>query len=213
MVRASPVRFFSLRRCLIRVHTDLEKIHSRVHWNFGEPKLSKFEVMVLISEDRRFFHHYGFDIRSILREVLRLLTFRRHGGASTIDMQFVRTITGYRDRKFSRKIYEILLAWLIQFRLSKVEILRSYLSCAFYGSRLTGAEAAARKVFKQNPEDLNDKEAAMLAAMLVYPRPLSPTVAWQNKVERRANYLVRLYPGMKKRFEKLPGTEFRDRIR
>lgn len=213
MVRVSPIRLPSFRRLLVRIHTDLQRIGSHVRFSFGDTKLSKFEMMVLISEDRRFFRHYGFDLISIIREVVRFLTFRRHGGASTIDMQFVRTVTGYRERKLSRKLYEILLAWLIQFRFSKVEILRAYLSCAFFGSRLIGAEAAARKMFQKDSAMLDENDAAKLAAMLVYPRPLSPSVLWQAKIERRANYIVRIYPRMKKRFEKLPRSEMIDRFR
>ena len=183
-----------------------------MRWDIFPTQLSIVEIMVLISEDRRFFQHRGFDVRSMFRELLRLLTFRRHGGASTIDMQLVRTITGYRERTLRRKLYEIFLAWLIQFRFNKFEILRSYLDRAFYGSHLKGIRAASRKMFAKYPDALSIEEAAEIASMLVYPRPLSPTTAWERKIKRRANYIIRLYPAMKKRFEKLPVPEFRDRF-
>jgi len=127
-------------------------------------------------------------------------------------MQLVRTITGYRKRTLARKLYEILLAWIIQFRYNKFKILRSYLSCAFLGSHTIGMDAAARRSIGKIVQLLSVEETAQLTAMLVYPRPLTPTAIWEQNVKRRANYIVRLYPSMKKRFEKLPIPEFRDRL-
>jgi membrane peptidoglycan carboxypeptidase len=177
-------------------------------WTIYYPQeLSTFEKMVLISEDRRFFRHNGIDIIAILREILRALTFRKHGGASTIDMQFVRTATGYYEYTLRRKTYEMLLAWLIQFKYTKVEILRFYLRRAFFGSHLYGAEKASKVHFGKDLTGLSDKEAAMIAAMLVYPRPRRPTSVWAAKVERRSNYILARYPRLKQCFEKLPSWE------
>jgi monofunctional biosynthetic peptidoglycan transglycosylase len=132
------------------------------------------------------------------------MTFRRHGGASTIDMQFVRTATGYRQKTLRRKIYEIILAVVIQFRYNKIVILRSYLACAFFGSHLKGAHKAAKKMYGVDANELSVDEAAIVAAMLVYPRPLSPTPQWQTKVQRRADYGKRIYIANKQRFDQLP---------
>jgi penicillin-binding protein 1A len=49
------------------------------------------EVLVVLLEDWRYFEHRGIDWRSVLREGLKAISFQKHGGASTIDMQFVRT--------------------------------------------------------------------------------------------------------------------------
>ena len=99
----------SLRRALIRVHTDLLKVHYRVepHLAYFPERLSTFERMVLTLEDRRFFDHSGFDIVAFFRVLWRFATFRPTGGASTIDMQFVRVATGRYERTIKRKIYEI----------------------------------------------------------------------------------------------------------
>jgi membrane peptidoglycan carboxypeptidase len=100
------------------------------------------------------------------------------------------------------------LAWVIQYRYNKYEILRSYLDCAFYGSHIYGRHTAAREIYKKNPwDDLDVEESAKLAAMLVYPRPLTPTAEWTRKLSRRADYAKRLYPGLKQRFHKLPRPE------
>jgi membrane peptidoglycan carboxypeptidase len=205
--RTEPnLRFPSLQRALRRIHLDLFTVNSYVRrWIAYSPcGLTNLEKITILLEDRRFVHHHGFDLKSIVRELTRTFTFRRHGGASTIDMQFVRTCTGYKERTIARKLYEILLAVLIQFRYSKILILRSYLRCAFFGSRLYGADAAARKIFKKSADDLDVSEAAELAAMLVYPRPIVPTDRWNSRVKRRAEYGMRLYVRYKESLDKFP---------
>ena len=121
------------------------------------------------------------------------LRFRKHGGASTIDMQFVRTATGYRAATLKRKLYEMFLAMAIQSRYSKREILRAYLACAFFGSGLIGADMAARKFFGKNAAELQLEEAALISALLACPRPLQPPPAWEAKVERRKRYALQIY--------------------
>jgi membrane carboxypeptidase/penicillin-binding protein len=119
-------------------------------------------------------------------------------------MQFVRTATGFREKTIKRKAYEILLALLIQFRYNKIEIFRSYLDCAFFGSHLFGIKAICHREYQKLPSELSLDEAAEVAAMLVYPRPLFPTPEWRLKIRRRANYGKRLYPRFEKTFNKLP---------
>jgi membrane peptidoglycan carboxypeptidase len=205
--RVTSLQLPSLRRSLLRVHQDLFVIDEKVPYYTPEHPLSLVEIFVLILEDRRFFRHRGVDWRSCVREVVRAILGQRYGGASTIDMQFVRTATGFRERTISRKLHEILLAILIQYRYSKREILRSYLSCAFFGSHLYGIEHACLAVYGKRSDDLTENEAADIAAMLVYPRPLSGSVTWRLNVSRRANYAKRLRPSLEKRFQKLPGWE------
>jgi membrane carboxypeptidase/penicillin-binding protein len=209
VLRTGVSAFLSPRRILVGIHRDLFKIERRIVYDYGRPEpLSSLEVMVLILEDRRFFQHHGVDFISCVRELCRALLLRSHGGASTIDMQLVRTATGYRERTLRRKLYEIFLAWIIQYRYNKFEILRSYLKCAFFGSHLYGSDAAIKQIYNKYPwDELDIDESADLAAMLVYPRPLSPTAEWTRKLSRRANYAKRLYPRLKQRFHKLPRPE------
>jgi len=202
---------FRLRETLTRLHFDLFKVHALIDSGvaYYPLELTNVEKLVLILEDRRFFFHHGVDLRSSLREFLRAVTLRRHGGASTVDMQFVRTATGYRERTLGRKLYEMLLAVIIQFRYSKIVILRCYLRCAFFGSQLKGANAAAREVFGARSENLSVDDAAFIAAMLVYPRPKQPTAEWKSRIQRRADYGKRVYVANKQRFDQLPSRKVR----
>lgn len=196
----------SVRSALLKIHEDLFTIDSYVKKStaYYPESLTEFEKLTLVLEDRRFLNHSGVDLLSILRESLRAITFRKHGGASTIDMQFVRTATNYRQQTLRRKFYEIFLAVMIQFRYKKIVILRSYLACAFFGSHLIGANVAAHKLFGCTADNLSTNQAARIAAMLVYPRPLSEGDKWKSKVQRRADYGIRVYLTNKKSFEKLP---------
>ena len=132
------------------------------------------------------------------------MTFQRAGGASTIDMQFVRTATGFKDPTIRRKLYEIFLAWLIQFRYPKIIILRSYIACAFFGPHLYGVERASIRLYGKSSLLVTEQEAAELAAMLVYPRPLRPRDEWMTKVKRRAAYGRSWVERLEKSFEQIP---------
>jgi membrane peptidoglycan carboxypeptidase len=178
----------SLRKPLLKIHRDLFAVATFVTSINDHPRLNKFEKYVLLLEDRRFFRRGGVDLKAIARETLKMLARRRHGGASTIDMQFVRTATGYKQRRWKRKLYEIFLASIIQYRFSKIIILRSYLDNAYFGSGLKGAWRASQKHFDKEIEELTEEEACELASMLVYPRPLFPTESWRAKIARRSSY-------------------------
>lgn len=195
----------SLRRWLLKLHEDLLIIHAVIDPYAAEypTELSNFERLVLTLEDRRFFAHMGIDWRRFVRDAFRAVTFRNHGGASTIDMQLVRTATGYRDRKIRRKLYEALLAYIIQHRYSKIEILRSYLQIAYFGTGMQGGEVAARQVYGLPTAQLNIEQAARIAAMLVFPRPRNPSANWEYKHLRRTNYIIAVYSRRKHSFDKL----------
>lgn len=155
--------------------------------------LNWLELMVLSLEDRRFFCHFGVDPWSVARELIKFLRGKKYGGASTIDMQFVRTATGYRTPTLKRKLYEVLLAMLIQFRYDKFEILESYLACAHFGYSLTGSEATGQKLFGKPANQLDMIEAALVSAMLACPRPSRESVVWQRRMETRAAYAIQVY--------------------
>lgn len=178
-----------------KLRSDLSRIHQSVQPLSHSPtvELTALELMTIALEDRRFFYHPGVDVPSIVRETIKAFTGRKHGGASTIDMQFVRTVTGFRAPTIKRKIYEAFLALVIQLRYKKLEILRSYLACAFFGSHLIGANVAAQTIFNKNADRLSIEEASFVSAMLAYPRPLNELPRWEQRARRRANYAVAVF--------------------
>lgn len=192
-------KFFSPRTFLARVYLDLSQIDEFIKpeliWR--RHPLTIFEKAVLALEDRRYFTHCGIDTRSAFREIWRWMTLRRHGGASTIEMQFVRTCTGYRKYKLSRKLYESLLAYLMTLRHDKITILRAYLDIVYLGHGLKGAEYSSQRLFTQRVDSLDLSSACQLAAMMVYPKPINPQPIWHEKVQRRASYAERLIQRLK----------------
>lgn len=205
--RLTTLKLPSARRSLLRLHQDLFSVINSAPCYVPEGPLDDLEILVLVLEDRRFFSHLGIDYRSLVREVWKALTLRKHGGASTIDMQLVRTATGYKDRTLRRKLYEMLLAWLLNFKYRKIQILRLYLDRAYFGTGLIGIYRASDVLSGKRPDELKFDEKALLAAMLVYPRPRLPTAQWSLNVRRRADYGKALFGVYEERFKKLPRRE------
>jgi transglycosylase-like protein len=140
-IRSDTSKIPTIRYVLIRLHSDLFTIDERVPWWVPDEPLIPVEKMILMLEDRRFFWHFGFDCRSGIREFVRAIRLNRYGGASTIDMQFVRTATGFREKTIKRKLYEILLAMLIQFRYNKCK----------YSDRICSVHFSVRTCMALNP--------------------------------------------------------------
>lgn len=181
------LRFYhKFRFLLISLNRDMMDISSKIKTNHYE--FDEFDYLVMALEDRRYLTHGGVDVISVIREVLKLVSFRKHGGASTIDMQMVRTITNYKDITVKRKAYEIVLAILVNFKFSKNQIMYCYMDNAFFGSHLIGASATARKLYNKEIYDLTSFEKAKLAAMLLKPKPKQPDEKWYSSVESRAAY-------------------------
>ncbi|MFN3522009.1 MAG: biosynthetic peptidoglycan transglycosylase [Phenylobacterium sp.] len=133
--------------------------------------VTEIERLTLVLEDRRFFQHSGIDWRFIPRVVRQFVTFKRVGGVSTIEQQLVRTILQRRERTIRRKSREMLLAWVLSYRMSKRDILRTYLTTAYFGYRLRGCDEAANLLYGANAADLDPEQSAFVASLLVYPLP------------------------------------------
>ena len=127
-------------------------------------------------EDRRFYQHFGVDLRAIARAVQRNSESGgvREGG-STITQQLAKNAFLTNERSFRRKAQEALIALYLEARLSKNEILSRYLSAVYFGDGVYGLRAAARHYFDKTPETLSIGESAMLAGMVKAPSKLAPT--------------------------------------
>ena len=140
-------KFPTLRSSLLGVHYAILTIQDELSAIESDPRLTDFEKLVILLEDRRFFRHYGIDWLSICREVLHAILGKKHGGASTIDMQLFRTASDRYARTFRRKVREFVGVLVLQRKFSKLAILRTYLQIAYFGTGLTGALAAVRELF------------------------------------------------------------------
>lgn len=188
------------RALLLEINTSAAEV-IKSNYIYDQSNLKIFEQLVIVLEDRRFLQHSGVDYRSILRALWKFMIGNPKGGASTIEMQLVRTITQKFERSPRRKFVEILASRIVSAHLSKRQILRQYLREAYFGTGIVGSEAAFES-FYAAPfafsdvlpfTSVSDKEiAALIAAHLVYPRPRRPNPQWLKKIRRLANYGLEL---------------------
>jgi penicillin-binding protein 1A len=125
---------------------------------------------VIAAEDRRYFDHRGIDVRRIAGALLaNYRAGRIVQGGSTITQQLVRTMYLTRARSYHRKLQEAILAWRLEGRYSKQEILEAYLNAVYLGDGYYGVETAARGYFGEPARELGPGEAATLAAIIPAP--------------------------------------------
>jgi penicillin-binding protein 1A len=151
-----------------------------------------FTQQLLISgEDHRFFQHGGIDLIAICRAIWRGTVLRRPEGASTIEMQVVRVVSGRFERTLRRKVREIALATLVARAIPKHALPGVYLRIAYYGFRMNGFQAACRHL-RVRPDTLTRTQAAQLVARLKYPQPRACPPRRARQIRTRAQYLLRL---------------------
>lgn len=129
----------------------------------------------IAAEDARFFEHEGIDFLSVVRAFLRNIEAGAIvQGGSTITQQVARSFFLSRERSYSRKVKEAILAYRIDRALTKEEILFLYLNQIYLGHRAYGVEAAAQNYFGKYAKELNLAESAMLAGLPQAPSRNSP---------------------------------------
>ncbi len=130
---------------------------------------------LLTAEDRRFYSHFGIDIKGIARSfVMNFQTGRTVAGGSTISQQFVRSAFLTTEKKVMRKMREIVLTIELERRYSKNEILEFYLNQVPFGSNIYGIESAANMYFNKTAKELSLAESAVLVSLLPAPSYFSP---------------------------------------
>jgi monofunctional biosynthetic peptidoglycan transglycosylase len=155
---------------------------------------------VLVAEDIGFFSHHGFalaEMQNALEEALR--DRERPRGASTITQQLAKNLWLSPSRNPLRKGREALLTSQLERALSKRRILELYLNVVEFGPGVYGAGAASQRYFGKAPADLDESEAAQLAAVLPNPgawHPGAGSAAYRRHVaaiERRMSRAVFLW--------------------
>jgi penicillin-binding protein 1A len=141
---------------------------------------------VLSAEDQHFRSHAGIDIVRMGGAAWKDVKTGRLGqGASTITQQLVRLQALGRERTWSRKWHEIMLALRVERRFSKDQILETYLNRIYLGDGYFGVEAAARGYFDKDASALDESEAAMLAGIIRCPSSCSPRTKPEKARSRR----------------------------
>src|SRR5699024_2435911 len=158
---------------------------------------------VLSTEDRNFYHEYGFSVKGIARSVVLLIRNRLMGestissGGSTITQQLVKNAFLSQQQIFSRKAKEIFIAMQVENTYSKNEILTMYLNNAYFGNGVWGVEDAAERYFGVHASQLTVPEAATLAGMLTNPNGFNPADHPKASRDRRNLVLQFMYENKK----------------
>jgi penicillin-binding protein 1A len=169
---------------------------------FGEERRSVVRIQdvpdylkkaVLAIEDARFYDHGGVDLTGILRAgTVALTNGHASQGASTITMQVARNFFLSSEKTYTRKIYEMLLAYKIERALTKDQILEVYMNQIYLGQRAYGFASAARVYFGKDLKDITLAEAAMLASLPKAPSAYNPVVNPKRAKVRQQYILERM---------------------
>ena len=145
---------------------------------------------ILAAEDNGFYQHSGIEFSGIARAAIsNLISGRRGQGGSTITMQVARNFFLSTERTYTRKIFEIAMAYKIENHLTKDEILEVYLNQIYLGQRAYGFAAAAQTYFGKTLNELTIGEAATIAGLPVAPSAYNPIVN-PARATARKNYVL-----------------------
>ncbi len=129
---------------------------------------------LVVLEDKKFFTHHGIDFRGLFRATLKNLKEMRYSqGGSTITQQLSKLIFLNKEKTLSRKLRELMIAFYLEYKFTKIEILSMYLNRAYFGSGQYGIKAASKRFFSKEPQELNIAEASILVGSLKAPSKLS----------------------------------------
>ncbi len=152
--RTGKVVLYDIHGNIKRTVIKLEDIPETVKW------------ATIAIEDKKFYEHKGFDLRGILRSIIIDIT--RGGkvqGGSTITQQLIKNSILSKEKTYTRKIKELILAWELENKMNKDQILELYLNEIPYGSTAYGIESASQTFFGKQTKELSLSEVAMLAAL------------------------------------------------
>lgn len=155
--------FFNFYQARNRSYLPLSKI----------PKIT--QQAIISSEDKDFYKHPGFSIRSIVRSLIGdIIEGKIKYGGSTITQQLIKNALLSPQKNFLRKYQELILAQELERRYNKDEILEMYLNSIYFGEGSFGIEEAAQTYFNKSADQLNLAEGSFLVGLLPSPSTYSP---------------------------------------
>ena len=141
-------------------------------------------------EDKKFYRHDGVDYLALLRaakEVLETGEFSQ--GGSTITMQLARNTFLTQDKNWRRKVQEIFIAWELEKKYEKEELLEFYINNIYFGNGYYGIGAASRGYFNKPVDRLSLSQIAFLCAIPNNPTIYDPLTCIDNTMARRNRIL------------------------
>jgi penicillin-binding protein 1A len=149
---------------------------------------------IVAIEDKRFYEHHGVDLRGMARAVWADIS--HHGtvqGGSTITQQFIKNAYLTSQKSIGRKLVEAALAWQLERKWTKDQILSAYLNTVYFGNQAYGVEQASRIYFHHSAAKLVPAEAALLAGIPEDPSLYDPVAHPALARARRNLVLSQMY--------------------
>ena len=138
---------------------------------------------VVAVEDHRFYEHGGIDLIAIGRAAWHdLTTLSLEQGGSTITQQLAKNLFLSQEKDLSRKVAEVFLAFDLEARYDKEEILELYVNTSYFGDGCTGIGEASRWYLGKEPLGMTPCECALMAGLPNAPSALSENMdlAWER---------------------------------
>ena len=182
---------YSVAVAKVSVEEKAAEIMKQDHYTTYEELPETYVKAVIAAEDRRFQYHKGFDIISTARAAWRNFKSKEIvEGGSTITQQLGRIMYFSQEKKYSRKVAEVLVAGRIEELYEKEKILELYVNTIYFGSGYYSVYDACMGYFGKAPSEMNDYECTMLAGIPNAPSVYSPDVNPTLAEQRRQQVLV-----------------------
>ena len=150
-----------------------------------------FRKAMISIEDKNFYKHGGVDYKAIVRAAKEFAVNRQiTQGGSTITMQLARGIFLNNGRSWERKVEEIFIAWDLEKKYSKDQILEFYLNNVYFMNGYYGIASACEGYFNKTPDQLDLSQVAFLCAIPNSPTYYDPLTHPDHTIERR-NLIIR----------------------
>ncbi len=163
-------------------------------WRFpvADSVPAKFKACIIAFEDKRFYSHFGVDLMAMSRAVRQNIRAKSIvSGGSTITMQVIR-LSRREERTIWQKLFEIILAFRLEIKYSKEEIIGLYAANAPFGSNVVGLEAASWRYYGRDAATLSWGEMATLAVLPNSPSLVHPGKNTGRLIKKRNDLLDKL---------------------
>lgn len=152
---------------------------------------------VIAIEDKDFYNERGINFKRTVAAALNEVTGNKllgsKQGASTLEQQLIKNLTGDEEQNIMRKVREIFRALGLANRYSKETILEAYLNTIPLTGTIYGMEAGANQYFNKSVEDLTLSECAILASITKNPKRYNPATNPEMLTQRRNHVLNEMY--------------------
>ena len=152
-----------------------------------------YKDAVISVEDHRFYKHNGVDIIAIGRAFVNdIKAMKFVEGGSTITQQLAKNIYFTQEKKITRKIAEVFMAFEIEKEYDKDQILELYLNTSYFGDGYYTVKEACKGYFNKELKEMTDYECILLAGIPNAPSVYAPTKNPELAIQRQKQVMNKM---------------------